>query len=402
MKTKTDKKKIKEALSRAVENIYPSFDALAEKLYSGKRLRLYCGYDPSSPTLHIGHMITLKKMAHFQELGHEVIMLIGDFTGMIGDPTDKTAVRKKLTRQEVIENCQQYKKQASKFINFSGSNPAKLKYNSHWSDKLSFVEIIELASNFTVQQMIIRDMFQERIKNKKPVFLHEFLYPLAQAYDSLAMDVDLEIGGNDQTFNMLCGRHLMKALKNKEKFVLTTKLLTDSSGKKMGKTEGNMVNLNEKAEEMYGKIMSWPDEVISLALELCTDIDSEEIEKISLMTKKGKINPRDTKAMLAQKIVSLCHNEKKAQQASQEFEKIFRRRECPSDIPLIKIKEKKLEMVELIMMSNLSSSRSEARRLISQKAVKVGGKIIDDWKKEIEIKKDLIVQVGKRKFVKII
>ncbi|MDP2362914.1 MAG: tyrosine--tRNA ligase, partial [Ignavibacteria bacterium] len=293
MKIDTNPKRIKEVLSRGVGAVYLSLKALEDKMASGERIRLYCGYDPSAPTLHIGHMVTLKKLAQFQALGHEVIMLIGDFTGMIGDPTGKTAARKKLTRKEVIKNSKNYRKQASRFLKFSGPNPAKILYNSQWSDRLTFKDLIELASNFTVQQMIIRDMFQERIKNKKPVFLHEFLYPLAQGYDSVAMDVDLEIGGKDQTFNMLCGRSLMKALKNKEKFVLATKLLTDPSGKKMGKTEGNIINLDAEPEEMFGKVMAWPDDLIALGFELCTDLKTEEIEKISEQLKEKKINPRD-------------------------------------------------------------------------------------------------------------
>jgi tyrosyl-tRNA synthetase len=206
MEINTDPKKIEEVLSRGVEKIYPSFKLLEKKLMARKKLRLYCGYDPSSPTLHLGHLITLKKLAQFQELGHEVIMLIGDFTGMIGDPTEKIAARKKLSRKEVLENSKNYKKQASKLLNFKGVNPAKILYNSKWSDRLSFIDLIELASNFTVQQMIVRDMFQERIKTRRPIYLHEFLYPLAQAYDSVAMGVDLQIGGADQTFNMLCSR----------------------------------------------------------------------------------------------------------------------------------------------------------------------------------------------------
>src|SRR4030043_655259 len=276
----TASNKIKEVLEKGVEKIYPSKEALEKTLKSGKRIRLYCGFDPTSPKLHIGNAIQLRKLAQFQNLGHEVIFLIGDFTGMIGDPTDKSAARKKITRKEILKNAKNYKNLASKILRFSGKNPAKIMYNSEWNDKLTFIELIELASNFTVQQIIIRDMFQERIKKDKPIYLHEFFYPLAQAYDSVAMDVDLEIGGNDQTFNMLCGRQLMKALKNKEKFVLTTKLLNDPSGKKMGKTEGNIINLDEKPNEMYGKIMSWPDSLIFPGFELCTDLSIEEVNQI--------------------------------------------------------------------------------------------------------------------------
>ena len=219
----TDKNKIKEVLEKGVEKIYPNAGALERVLRSGKRIRLYCGYDATAPTLHLGHTVTLRKLAQFQALGHEVIMLIGDFTTMIGDPTDKTAARKKLTRKEVLANLKNYKKQAGKILKFSGDNPVKLMFNSKWHDKLTFLNLIELASNFTVQQMVVRDMFKERIKKDKPIYLHEFLYPLAQAYDSVIMDVNLEVGASDQIFNMLCGRDLAGVLKNKEKLVLAVK-----------------------------------------------------------------------------------------------------------------------------------------------------------------------------------
>lgn len=399
---KINSKKTKEALVRAVDKIYPSPGELEKVINSGKKLKVYCGYDPSSPALHIGHMVTLKKLAHFQKLGHKIIMLIGDFTGMIGDPTDKAAVRKKLTRKEVIKNAKNYKKQAGRFLKFTGSNPAKILYNSRWLDELSFVDLIELASNFTVQQMIIRDMFQERIKNKRPVFLHEFLYPLAQGYDSVAMDVDLEIGGKDQTFNMLCGRDLMKTLKNKEKFVLTTKLLTDSSGKKIGKTEGNSVSLNLKPEEMYGRIMSWPDDFISSGFELCTNLPMEEVKRISEDLKIGKSNPRDFKAELAKEIISLCYDKKSAEKAEREFKRIFQKKELPLSVPTIKIKDKFLNILDLLVKTKLCSSKAEAKRLVVQKGVKIEGVIQTDWQKEIEVKKGLTIQAGKRKFVKLV
>ncbi len=396
MKTITDSQKIKEVLTRGVEKIYPSFEELKRAMISGKKLKLYCGYDPSSPSLHIGHMITLKKLAQFQRLGHEVIMLVGDFTGMIGDPTDKTAARKKLTREEVIENSKKYKKQAGKLLKFSGKNPAKILYNSQWSDKLSFADLIELSSNFTVQQMIVRDMFQERIKNKKPIFLHEFLYPLAQAFDSVAMGVDLEVGGRDQTFNMLCGRDLIKTLKNKEKYVLSTKLLIDSTGKKMGKTEGNMINLDISSEEMFGRIMAWPDSLIYTGFELCTDLSVNEIKNL----KENKINPRDAKLRLAGEIVAVCHNQKLAEKAEKEFKKIFQKKRLPSKIPAIKIKETYLNILDILVKSGLCLSKAEAKRLILQKGIRINGEIKDNWRERIKIKKGLVVQAGKRRFVK--
>ena len=272
MKIITDEKLIDEVLSRGVEQVFPDKEMLKKKLMSGERIRLYCGYDPSAPALHIGNAATISKLSQFQKLGHEVIFLVGDFTGMIGDPTDKGATRKKLTRVEVLENAKDYQEQAGGYLKFDGENPARVMYNSEWSDKLTYRELIELSSNFTVQQMLARDMFQKRLADEKPIYLHEFLYPLAQGYDSVAMDVDLEVGGNDQMFNMLCGRTLQKNINNKEKFVLTLKLLADETGKKMGKTEGNAVFLNQTPEDMYGAVMSWTDGTIVPGFEMVTDV----------------------------------------------------------------------------------------------------------------------------------
>jgi tyrosyl-tRNA synthetase len=392
---------IKEVLTRGVENIYPNRAALEKVLKSGKKLRLYCGYDPSAPTLHIGHAITIRKLAQFQKLGHEVIFLIGDFTGMIGDPTDKTSVRKKLTREQVLKNSKNYQKLAGKILGFSGRNPAKILYNSQWNDKLAFVDLIELASYFTVQQMIARDMFQKRLQQKKPIYLHEFLYPLVQGYDSLAMDVDLEVGGNDQTFNMLCGRDLMKAVKNKEKFVLTTQLLVSASGQKMSKTENNTVALDEKPEQMFGQIMSWPDDLIIPGFELCTDIPMEEINRINQRIKQNQLNPRDAKAKLAKEIVSIHHNKRAAQKAEKEFNRVFREKERPSEIPSFKLRRESYNILDVLVQTKLAPSKSEAKRLLQQGGVKIDKNTVKDWQKEITIKDGMIIQVGKRRFARI-
>ncbi len=393
---KKTRDKIKEALTRGVDKIYPSLNDLEKRTHLKKKMRIYCGYDPTGPKLHLGHLFTILKLADFQSLGHEVIMLVGDFTGTIGDPTDKSEARKKLTRKEVLFNSRNYKKIAGKFLEFSGSNPAKLMYNSKWNKKLSYTDVIELASNFTVQQMIVRDMFQERIKKEKPIYLHEFLYPLTQAYDSVAMNVDLEVGGRDQIFNMLCGRDLMKILKGKEKFVLGTKLLVDVSGKKVGKTEGATVWLNEKPEMIYGKIMSWPDELIVPALEGCTRVPIKEIEK------KKKEGPLKLKMFLAKEIASMCHNSQKADKAEKEFIGVFQKKQLPSKIKEVKIKKRNVSLPDLLIDSEMVSSKAEARRVIKQKGVKINGEIKSDWKEKVFIEKGTVVSVGKRNFVRII
>ncbi|MFH1822601.1 MAG: tyrosine--tRNA ligase [Patescibacteria group bacterium] len=402
MRIITDKNKIKEVLTRGVEEIYPSYKALEKAMLSGKRIKLYCGFDPSAPSLHIGNAIQLNKLAQFQELGHEVIFLIGDFTGMIGDPTDKTAARKKMTRKEVLQNSKNYKKQASVYLKFSGVNPAKILYNSQWSDKITFKDLIEISSNFTVQQMIQRDMFQKRLKEEKPIHLHEFLYPLAQGYDSVAMDVDLEIGGSDQMFNMLAGRNLMKAIKNKEKFVLTNKLLVDPTGKKMGKTEGNIINLDVSPENMYGQVMAWPDSLISIGFELCTKMRMEKLKEIDKQLNVGKINPRDLKMQLAYEITRIVHGEAKAKKAEDNFIKTVQRKETPDEVKSKNMEQKTWNIVELLVECDLASSKGEARRLITQNAIKVDGKIIEDANKKIEISKNaVLLQRGKRQFIKV-
>ncbi|MFH0791800.1 MAG: tyrosine--tRNA ligase [bacterium] len=389
-------------LTRGVENIYPSKESLKNRILTGKSMRLYCGYDPSGPTLHLGHLVSLKKLAEFQKLGHHVIMLIGDFTGMIGDPTDKTAARKKLTRDEVIKNATLYKKQATKFLSFSGKNPARIIHNSQWSDKLTFLDLIEITSNFTVQQMITRDMFQKRLKDEKPIYLHEFLYPIAQAYDSVAMDVDLEIGGNDQTFNMLCGRDLTKAVKGKEKYVMSLKLLIDESGKKMGKSEGNFVSLMDNPKEMFGKIMAWPDELIIPGMELLTESPMTEISDAKEKMSEMKINPRDAKANLAKKIITMCYSEKEAEGAEKEFNQVFKNNDLPENIPEIIVGNESVPYTELVVILNLASSKGEAKRLIIQKGVKINGQVNDRWQEEITVNTGMVVQVGKRRFAKII
>ncbi len=402
----TDKKRIKEVLNRGVEKIYPSYEELEKKMLSGDRIRLYCGYDPTASALHIGNAISLNKLGQFQSLGHEVIFLIGDFTGLIGDPTDKKATRRQLSREEVLANARDYQKQASAYLKFDGDNPARVEYNSTWNDKLNFKDLIELASKFTVQRMISRDMFQERIKNEKPIYLHEFLYPLTQAYDSLSMDVDLEIGGNDQMFNMLCGRDLLKIKKNKEKFVLTMKLLADDQGVKMGKSEGNVVFLNAPARNMYGQIMSWPDGVLSSAFESCTNIPFSELEDIANSLKDKTTNPRDLKMKLAWEITKINHGTEGADEAQDYFIKTVQNKELPENIVSYSASQDSYVLVDLLLATNLVDSKNEARRLIEQGAIKIKDpegnfEPVKDSKAEIKVKEGTIIQRGKRQFIKI-
>ncbi|MDD5290152.1 MAG: tyrosine--tRNA ligase [Patescibacteria group bacterium] len=394
MKIITDPKRIDEFLSRGVETVLPSKEFVREKLMSGKKLKMYLGIDPTGPNLHLGHLVTILKLKEFADLGHEAILLMGDFTGMIGDPTDKSAARKQLTKKEVKKNLSGYKKQLAPVLKF-GWGGVRVEFNSKWLSKLKFEEVVNLASNFTVQQMLARDMFDKRMKENKPIYLHEFLYPLMQGYDCVAMDVDGELGGNDQLFNILAGRDLMKALKNKEKFVIGVKLLTDASGQKMGKTEGNMAALTDSANDKFGKVMSWPDGLILPGFEILTKADLGKIKK---RMEKGE-NPRDLKLDLALEVVKLLHSEKEAKKARENFIKVFSEKEKPVEMEKVRVKTRVQNILNLLVNTKLVSSKAEARRLVEQGGVKIDDEVIKDWQAEIEIKNRMVIQVGKRRFI---
>ena len=388
---------LEEFLTRGIVSVYPSRDFLHKKLLHGERVRLYLGVDPTGPTLHLGHTAVLLKLQELQKFGHEIILLIGDFTGMVGDPTDKSAARRRLTRADVLANAKKYKKQASRFLSFSGKNSVKLLHNSKWLSKLNFEQVLDLSAHFTVQQLMERDMFQVRHKEQKPIYLHEFLYPLLQGYDSVAMDVDGEIGGNDQTFNMLAGRTLMKQLKGKEKFVIAMKLLTDPSGKKMGKTEGNMVTFEDSPADMFGKIMSWPDEMIVSAFELLTKVSQSEIEVVQKGMAERSLNPRDAKARLALEIIKHFYSAGEAEKAQESFEKTFREGKAPDSISEIKIAKNTPLMFAL---AKRLGSNSRVRQRVQQGAIsEIGGEKISD--PLFPITRDMDLRIGSHEFVRL-
>lgn len=383
--------KIEELLTRGVENVYPSKEEVRKVFSSGKTLSVYYGIDPTGPTLHIGHGSTLLKLREIQDLGHKIIFLIGDFTARIGDPTDKKATRKELSVKEIKENLKLYTKQAEKILDMK---KVAVKFNSTWLEKLSFGDVLKLASEFTLQQMVERDMFQERIKEGQPIHLHEFFYPIMQGYDSVAMNVDMEIGGNDQTFNMLVGRTMMKK-RGKEKYVLTAKLLVDPTGKKMGKSEGNMVTLQDKADDMFGKVMSWPDSLLDLAFEICTRIPMTEVVSVI------KTNPRDAKIKLAHEIVRMYLGEKKAKEAEINFINTFQKKEVPEEMEQVKFKTGE-NLAELLVKMEVIKSKSEWRRLINERAVSeltTNTKITDP---HFTPKKGQKFKIGKKRFVQIV
>ena len=373
-------------LSRGVEKVYPSKEALAA-LMAKKKIKLYQGFDPSMPNLHLGNFVGLMKLRQFQKLGHEVVFLVGDFTGMIGDPSDKLATRKKLNREDVLNNAKSWKEQAGRVIDFKGNNAAHFEFNSKWNDKLTFKDLIEITSNFTVQQMLERDMFQERIKENRPIHLHEFFYPVAQAIDCVEMDVDLEIGGSDQIFNMLAGRTLMKATKNKEKFVLATKLLIDSKGEKVGKTTGNALFLNSTPEIFYAGIMSFPDETIKLGFELLTEVDLIGLDE------KIKKDPMAEKKRLAFEIVKILWGESKAKDAEISFKKTFQQKAPSFTKEINNLETLGQTIAQLIEVG----STSKAKRLIEDGAVKINDATIINPTQKINTGDR--IKVGKKIFV---
>lgn len=368
-------------LTRGVADILPTKKGLADLMTAGK-ITLYQGFDATAPSLHIGHMIGIRKLAQFQQLGHKVIFLIGDFTSLIGDPTDKSAARVKQTPEQVQANFANYQKQIANLIDFDGDNKAEVLYNSEWLSKLKFADIVDLASNFTVQQMIERSMFQDRLKNNKPIYLHEFFYPLMQGYDSLHMGVDLEIGGSDQLFNMLAGRTLMESVQHKHKYVLTLKLLEDPSGKKMGKTEGNAVNLDSDPADIYGGIMALPDGFIERGIELMTDLPLDLAKEVG---------PLQAKKDWAHEVVKQIYDETAAKEAQKSFEQTFQKGAPSFDTAVGG--DHLLEVVE----EAAGVSTSQAKRLVKDGAVSVNGEVAEDTKQAVE--KGDQVRVGKKIFV---
>ena len=400
MKPSSDTAAIEELLARGVEKVYPSTDFLRSKLTKGERLTIYLGADPTAPSLHIGHMIPALKLRAFQQLGHKIIFLIGDFTATIGDP-DKLSVREPLTHEQVLANAALYAEQMSKVLSFEGENAAEVKHNAEWLSKLSFADILNLTSKITHSQIVSRDMFQKRIAEGKELYLHEFLYPVMQGYDSLAMDVDGEVGGNDQTFNMLVGRDLLKKIKGKEKFVLTTKLLADSEGVKMGKTTGNMVALTDSSEDMFGKIMSWSDSMIVPGFELCTLVSQESIKKITEELESG-INPIEKKRELAWHVVALFHSKEDADRALDRFQSVVQNKEIPEEIPEVSAQKGDL-LGEIVLASGLTKSKGEFRRLVEEGAVSnlLTEETIKD-PSETFAGAPLTLKIGKRRFLKIV
>lgn len=396
MKTITDKKKIEEIFARGtVTEVLPSKDELFKSLLEGKRLKIYIGLDPTAGALHLGHAKNIMFLEELRQLGHEVILLIGDFTAQIGDPTGRSDARNQLDAEEIKKNAAKWLEQVRPIINLTDKdNPATVRYNSEWLAKLSFADIVKMASNFTVQQMIERDMFQKRLKDGNPIHLHEFMYPLMQGYDSVAMDVDAELCGTDQIFNALAGRTLLKRYKNKDKFVIALNLIANpKTGELMSKSKGTGVFIDLPPNELFGAVMALPDPMIEPLFMNCTRIPLEE--KDSIM----KAGPRDAKARIAADIVKRFHGEEAAKKAEEAFEKTFAKGGIPDDILEVKLNGESLP--DALVKASVIESKTEWRRLVDDGAIKTDkDEKIDD--PHFAPKKEIILKIGKRRFVKVV
>ncbi|NWG27809.1 MAG: tyrosine--tRNA ligase [Ignavibacteriaceae bacterium] len=391
-------------IKRGVFEIIPEEELLKKlenSLRKNKPLNIKLGCDPSRPDLHIGHSVVLRKLAQFQQLGHQAILIIGDFTGMIGDPSGRNATRPALTLEETRENGKSYLEQASKILD---KDKTKIVYNSEWLGKMNFEEVIRLASKYTVARMIERDDFTKRFKAGEPISVHEFLYPLAQAMDSVAIESDVELGGTDQKFNLLVGRDIQREFGLEPQVILTMPLIVGTDGvEKMSKSYNNYIGISEAPKEIYGKTLSIPDKIIYNYFELATDVSNERLKEIRMQLNDDKFNPRDIKRELARTLVSMYHSKEAAIEAEEEFDRIFINKEIPDDIPEYKFGNQisEIGILDLLVEVKLAPTKAEARRLVIQGGVSIDGEKVQSISEVIKIKGEKVLKVGKRKFIKL-
>ena len=380
-------------------------DELFDDIAKGKRLTIYQGFDPTSPNLHIGHLVGLRVLRWFQLHGHHVILLIGDFTGRIGDPSDRPEVRKRLTHAQVLENAETYGEQFSRIFDLDGENPAEIKLNGHWLDNITLAQFVEIMDKFTVQQLLERSMFQERIRNQEALYLNEMIYPILQGYDSVAMEVDAELGGSDQLFSMMRGRDLVEAYLGKTKHVLTTQLLEGLDGRKMSKTYGNTVDLTEDPVPMFFKLTLIQDSKLPRFMQVLTDRTDDEISAIEERA-KTEHNMIDARQQFAHDMVTMLHSAEAADEAQREFERVVNEGELPSDIhdlhiPADSYRENGVGVVDLLAASDLVESKSDARRLVQQGGIRINGEVFRDPRgtaTEDQLQ-GAVIKIGKRGYV---
>lgn len=394
---KINKEKIKQLLSRNVQEIVDC-QHLEKRLLKGEKLRVKHGVDPTGPQIHLGRAITLWKLREFQELGHQIVLILGDYTAQIGDPSDKLHKRPFLSEKQIKENLKNYKKQISQIL-----NAGKIEWhrNSKWLGKLKPRKLDELADLFSVQQMVARRNFKTRWENQEDISLREFHYPLYQGYDSVMIKADVEVGGNDQLFNLLAGRKIQQAYNQEPQDIMTFKMLEGLDGNKMSTSQGNVVNITDSSKDQYGKLMSMKDDMILRYFKLCTQLTDVEIKDIEEQMKKG-VNPRDIKARLGFEIVKLYHGENQAKSAEEEFNRVFRDKKLPEDIPVYKINKERFNLIDVLVETKLTVSKGEARRLIEQGGVKIDDEVIKDWQYEFKSKPGMVIKAGKRRFIKLI
>lgn len=394
-------------IQRGIAEIVPQ-DELVKKLEksvaTGTPLKIKLGLDPTAPDLHVGHTVVLHKLRQFQELGHTIQLLIGDFTGRIGDPTGKSETRKQLTEEDVKRNAQTYVEQFGKVMDVS---QLEVFYNSSWLSTMNFEAVVRLAANVTVARMLERDDFSKRYQTNQPISIHEFFYPLMQGYDSVALESDIELGGTDQKFNLLMGRQLQKEYGKEQQIAIMMPILEGLDGvQKMSKSLGNYIGIGEAPNEIYGKTMSVPDELMLKYYELVTDISNEDLQALRTGLEGGSVHPRDAKMNLAKRFVLMFHGTSAAEEAEEHFKRVFQQRALPSDIPEVKLSHESLEngqiwIAKLLVELGLTPSSGEARRMIQQGGVKINEEKIEDVQARIQVEDHMIVQVGKRKFAKI-
>ena len=372
---------------------------LEKSIKENKPLKIKLGLDPSAPDIHLGHTVVLRKLKQLQDLGHEIIIIIGDFTGKIGDPTGKSRMRKFLSDEEVLQNAKTYEEQVFKILD---KEKTTIKFNSEWLSKLTFGDVLKLTASTTVARMLEREDFKLRFENQRPIYLNEFFYPLMQAFDSTAIEADIEFGGTDQRFNLLSGRNLQKEIGEEPQVVIMMPLIEGLDGKnKMSKTLGNYIGIYESAKSKYQKVMEIPDELIVKYYTLLTDVDDEIIKEVEAKLKDESVNPRDIKMDLAREIVSLNHTEEEVEQAEERFKMIFQMGQKPKDIDTVNVSKEDFDLISTVVDKGLVSSKSEFRRLLPQGGIKINDKKIT-MEKDLPKEGEIVVQVGKKKFMKII
>ncbi len=389
-------------IKRGIVELLPEEEMVKKierSIKENKPLVIKQGFDPTAPDIHLGHTVGIRKLKHFQDLGHQVVVIIGDYTAMVGDPSEKNTTRPRLTHEQVMEHAKTYQEQFFKILD---SKKTIVRFNGEWFSKMNFAEIMELASKFTVARMLERDDFAKRYANQQPISIHEFFYPLMQGYDSVMIRADVEIGATEQKFNLVIGRDIQREYGQEPQVILTLPVLEGLDGKqRMSKSIGNYIGIDEDPKEMYGKTMSIPDELIYRYFELVTDVDQKTLDEIKAKLKDPKTNPRDLKMQLAYTLVRMYHGEEAAEYASAEFKKVFVKKDIPDEMPEMKFTQAQMRIDELLLTTKTANSKSEARRLITGGGVSVDGQKITDPFFTVDLKDGQILKVGKRKFVRI-